>query len=212
MEVDAHQVTGPAVVDYTINKPQSGRAASHKLQRQGAVIDINLLASVASTHAHAPNEVISQQMYVLIFNCLIPDAATNWVNFVLAEPHLECSQYPSGRSLGPCPLLGQGCPKWADAMIQQNTSCPNFHPFLDKRSYYRCQLQYKPSIPGTLLRYQVGSVIFNIFNQRKTHALTHYVDGEELEDQPAFPVKVVGHDNLKVYLLMQIDCYILYRF
>jgi len=97
-------------------------------------------------------------------------------------------------------------------MIQQNTSCPNFHPFLDKRSYYRCQLQYKPSIPGTLLRYQVGSVIFNIFNQRKTHALTHYVDGEELEDQPAFPVKVVGHDNLKVCLLMQIDCYILYRF
>ena len=77
MEVDAHQVTGPAVADYTINKPQSGRAASHKLQRQGAVIDLNLLASVASTRAHAPNEVISQQMYILIFNCLISDTATN---------------------------------------------------------------------------------------------------------------------------------------
>ena len=43
-------------------------------------------------------------------------------------------------------------------------------------------------------------------------APTHYMDKEELRDQPAFPVKVVGHDNFEVSILMQIDCYVLYSF
>ena len=75
MEVDTHQATGPAVADYTSNKSQSGRPASRALRRQGAVINLNLLASVASTRV--PNEVTSQQTCVLIVNCLIPDVATN---------------------------------------------------------------------------------------------------------------------------------------
>jgi len=57
MEVDAHQVTGPAVADYTINKPQSGRAASRKLQRQGAVIDLDSLLKRAG-HALGSNGYI----------------------------------------------------------------------------------------------------------------------------------------------------------
>ena len=68
MEVNSHQVTGPAVVDYTSNKPQSLRTASHTLRRQGAVADLDLLASVAST-ARGPNEISQQPMYALIFNC-----------------------------------------------------------------------------------------------------------------------------------------------
>ncbi|KAI5980389.1 hypothetical protein F5J12DRAFT_789314 [Pisolithus orientalis] len=155
MEVNTHQVTAPAIADYTSNKPQSGRTASCMLRRQGAVTNLDLLANVASTHGS--NET-SQQAYILIFNCLMPG-----------------------------PSLGQGCPNWADATIQQTT---NFHPFFDKQSYYCCQLQYKPSIPG--------SVIFNIFNQGKMPAPTHCMDKEELEDQPAFSVKVVGHDKFKV--------------
>ncbi|KAI5996842.1 hypothetical protein F5J12DRAFT_785265 [Pisolithus orientalis] len=127
MEVNTHQVTAPAIADYTSNKPQSGRTASHMLRRQG-------------------------------------------------------------------PSLGQGHPNWADAMIQQTT---NFHPFFDKQSYYCCQLQYKPSIPG--------SVIFNIFNQGKMPAPTHCMDEEELEDQPAFSVKVIGHDKFKVVVSMAND-------
>ena len=39
-----------------------------------------------------------------------------------------------------------------------------------------------------MLHFQVGSVIFNIFNQGKTPALTHYMDEEG---------QVVGHNNIE---------------
>ncbi|KAI6145843.1 hypothetical protein BKA82DRAFT_4016052 [Pisolithus tinctorius] len=154
MEVDTHQVTAPAIADYTSNKSQSGRTASCMLRRQGAVADLDLLANVALTRGS--NETSQQTL-------------------------------PKHQLQPPGPSLGQGRPNWADATIQQTT---NFHPFFDKQSYYHCQLQYKPSIPG--------SVMFNIFNQGKMPAPTHCVDKEELEDQPAFSVKVVGHDKFKV--------------
>ena len=63
-----------------------------------------------------------------------------------------------------------------------------------------------------MLHWQAVSVIFNTFNQGKTSVPTHYVDKEELEDQPAFSVKVVGHENFEICILMQIDCWVLYYF
>ena len=64
--------------------------ASRALKRQGAVSDLNLLASVASA-ARGPTS--NETLYVLIFNCLMPDAVTDRVDSVLVKPHLECSQY-----------------------------------------------------------------------------------------------------------------------
>ena len=88
-EVNAHQVTDPAVVGLA-SKPHSKRMASRALKRQGAVSDLNLLASVASA-ARGPTS--NETSYVLIFNCLMPDAVTDRVDSVLVKPHPECSQY-----------------------------------------------------------------------------------------------------------------------
>ncbi|KAI5986087.1 hypothetical protein F5J12DRAFT_973834 [Pisolithus orientalis] len=106
---------------------------------------------------------------------------------------------------GPVSLQGkpgniviQPCGEAEVADMEVNThQTTNFCPFFDKWSYYHCQLQYKPSIPG--------SVIFNIFNQGKMPVPTHCMDEEELEDQPAFSVKVVGHEKFKVVMSMAND-------
>ncbi|KIO00323.1 hypothetical protein M404DRAFT_29698 [Pisolithus tinctorius Marx 270] len=117
MEVDTHQVTAPAIADYTSNKSQSGRTASCMLRRQGAVADLDLLANVALTRGS--NETSQQTLPTSIPS--LTSRATTTVN--------------------------------------SNTS-----------------LAYQGKMP----------------------APTHCVDKEELEDQPAFSVKVVGHDKFKV--------------
>ncbi|KAI6144096.1 hypothetical protein BKA82DRAFT_32588 [Pisolithus tinctorius] len=117
MEVNAHQVTAPAIADYTSNKPRSGRTATHMLRRQGAVADLDLLACVASTHGS--NE-ISQQ----ILSTSIPSLTSR-----------------------------------ATTAVNSNA---------------------------------------NLAYQGKMPVPTHDMDKEELEDQLAFPVKVVGHDKFKV--------------
>ncbi|KAI6042356.1 hypothetical protein EDC04DRAFT_2600946 [Pisolithus marmoratus] len=56
-----------------------------------------------------------------------------------------------------------------------------------------------------MLHYQVGSVILSTSNQRKMLVPTYYMEGEELEDQPVSPVKVVGHENFGVAMGMDYD-------
>ncbi|KAI6010847.1 hypothetical protein F5J12DRAFT_781821 [Pisolithus orientalis] len=124
MEVDAHQVTAPAIADYTSNKPQSGRTATHMLRRQGAVTDLDLLAHVVST---CGSNEFSQQ----ILSTSIPSLTSR-----------------------------------ATTTVNSNA---------------------------------------NLAYQGKMPAPTHNMDKEELEDQPAFPVKVVGHDKFKVVASMAND-------
>ncbi|KIM51189.1 hypothetical protein SCLCIDRAFT_33648 [Scleroderma citrinum Foug A] len=111
-EVNAHQVTGPVVVDCASSKPHIRRIASRALRRHGAVSNLNLLASV-----------------------------------VLARgPNFE------NETLGPSSSSVPSLTSKATTAVSSNT---------------------------------------NLAYQGKTSVPTHYVDKEELEDQLAFPVKVV---------------------
>ncbi|KIO06947.1 hypothetical protein M404DRAFT_24093 [Pisolithus tinctorius Marx 270] len=147
MEVDTHQVTAPAIADYTSNKSQSGRTASRMLRRQGAVADLDLLANVASTRGS--NET-SQQTTPDDPNTNLDRQVHHWVKDVPTGLMPRSNRLPTS-----VPSLTSG----ATTAVNSNTS-----------------LAYQGKMP----------------------APTHCVDEEELEDQPAFSVKVVGHDKFKV--------------
>ncbi|KIM56146.1 hypothetical protein SCLCIDRAFT_10803 [Scleroderma citrinum Foug A] len=150
-EVNAHQVTGPVVVDCASSKPHIRRIASRTLRRHGTVSNLNLLASVVS--AHGPN--FKNETFTLD-GPINPDSIVNeWIQSVSTRPTSRSNRGPSSSSV---PSLTSK----ATTAVSSNT---------------------------------------NLAYQGKTSVPTHYVDKEELEDQPTFPVKVPqinsGEDILK---------------